>query len=93
MPVIKIGEHNEVVIPKKVRDELGVEPGDLVQVDFRAMVDVLYDNEPLSAEDQAGLREAQEDVKAGRTYGPFDSAKEAIKHLKVEPSEPSTDQS
>lgn len=93
MPVIKIGEHNEVVIPKKVRDELGVEPGDLVQVDFRAMADVLYDSEPLSAEDRAGLREAQEDVKAGRTYGPFHSAKEAIERLKVKPSEPSTNQS
>lgn len=93
MPVIKIGTHNEVVIPKDIREELGVKPGDLVQATFQPVPDLPYADEPLGAKDKAGLREAQDDVKAGRTYGPFDNVKDAIRHLKTKPPESSANQS
>ena len=81
MPVVKVGENFETVIPQHLRDELGVKPGDMVQVKWEPVVDVPYTDEVLSAEDQAGLREAQEDVTAGRVSGPFKSAEEVQAHL------------
>lgn len=87
MPVIKIGEHNEVVIPKDVRDQLGVKPGDLVQATFQPVVDVPYTDESLGPEARASLEAGLKDVEEGRTYGPFDSAQDLIKHLKTTPPE------
>ena len=87
MPVVKIDKDNKVSVPKDVLDRLGAKPGDFVQAKFERVVDVPYTDEPLGPKARAALREAQEDVKAGRTIGPFNSAKEAIAHLKSTPPE------
>lgn len=85
MPVVKIGSDNKVSVPKEVLERLGVKPGDFVQAEFERVEDVPYTDEVLGPEARAALREAQEDVKAGRVHGPFDSAEEAIAHLRATP--------
>lgn len=85
MRVIKVGERNEIVIPDDVREELGVEPGDFVRVEFLPVGDDVDEDVPLSPEDAAELRQAQDDVRAGRVYGPFDTAAAAIAHLRKSP--------
>ena len=87
MPVIKVGEDNEVVILKDVLERLGAKPGDFVEARFERVVDVSYTDEPLGAEASARLEEGLKDVDEGRTHGPFDSAKDLIKHLKTTPPE------
>lgn len=85
MPVIRVGDHNEVVIPKDIRDELGVKPGDMVQVKFERVEDFPYTDEPLGPEARKALEEGLKDLEEGRTYGPFETAAELIKHLRSSP--------
>jgi len=35
MPAVKIGVSRQVVIPKKIQDELGLAPGDYLNVELR----------------------------------------------------------
>jgi AbrB family looped-hinge helix DNA binding protein len=91
MSLVKVGSKNQVIIPKKVRDELGIEPGDYVEISFeknRAVItrkklidDIPYTDEPLGPESQAGLKEALEDVAAGRVSGPYKTAEELQDYL------------
>lgn len=91
MPVVRVGSKHQVVIPKNVRDQLGVVPGDYVEISLRnnqAVIkrkdlvdDIPYTDESLGPKARVGLREAQQDVKAGRVHGPFKTAKEVQAHL------------
>ncbi len=82
--VTKLGVSRQVAIPKKIHDELGLEPGNVFEVTRKGnqvilSPKVLIDKHP---EIEARLREAEEDIKAGRVYGPFSSAKEMTSHLR-----------
>lgn len=81
MPVVKVGKDNKVVIPKEVRERLGLKPGDFVQAKFERVVEVPYTDEPLGPKARAALREAQKDIEAGRVSGPFKTAEEVQAHL------------
>lgn len=81
MAVIKIGEHNEVVVPKDVRERLGVKPGDFVKVTFESVETVPYTDEELGPETRESLRQAEEDLKAGRVTGPYRTAEEVQAYL------------
>jgi AbrB family looped-hinge helix DNA binding protein len=84
MPIGKIGQRRQVVIPKEIFDDLGLEVGDYVEVQQvkgtvvikpKKLVDA--DDEVLTAEQKAyidaRLAEGMEDIKQGRTHGPFAS--------------------
>ncbi|HXR36871.1 MAG TPA: AbrB/MazE/SpoVT family DNA-binding domain-containing protein [Candidatus Binataceae bacterium] len=80
----KVGPKYQVTIPKAVRLALKLEAGDLLEVRVagRGVLlkrKVLVDRDP---DLEHALAEADEDLKAGRVYGPFDGAQAAIKGLR-----------
>lgn len=79
MPAVKVGVSRQVVIPKKIHDELGLAPGDYLEVELRGNQLILT---PKTLIDKR-LAEGLEDIKKGRTLGPFKSAKEAMKALRA----------
>ncbi len=91
MPIGKIGQRRQVVIPKDIFDALGLQTGDFVEVKrVRATVvikpkKVVDRDEVLTpaqkAQIDARLAEAEEDIKQGRVYGPFDSVDDMLQTL------------
>jgi AbrB family looped-hinge helix DNA binding protein len=83
MPISKLGQRRQVVIPKQIWDALGLESGDYVEVQQVKGTVVIKPKKLVDAEDvltpeqkaviDAGIAEGLEDIKQGRVYGPFDS--------------------
>ncbi len=81
----KVGPKFQVTIPKKVRDALGIKAGDLVETSLtpegaaliRPVVLVHRKVDHLDKRFEA----AEADVKAGRTVGPFKTARAAMNAL------------
>ena len=82
MPVVKIGVSRQVVIPKKIHDELGLTSGDFLDVELRKGKVILTPKALVDKQIEKRLAEGLEDLKQGRTYGPFDSAKDLIQSLR-----------
>jgi AbrB family looped-hinge helix DNA binding protein len=89
MPIGKIGQRRQVVIPKEIFEALGLEVGDFVEVQQVKGTVVIKPKKLVDAEDvltpaqkaviDARIAEGLEDMKQGRVYGPFDSV-EAMLH-------------
>jgi AbrB family looped-hinge helix DNA binding protein len=77
MPVVKIGASRQVVIPKKIHDQLGLAPGDYLEVELLGGRVVFS---PKALVDKR-LEEGLEDIQKGRAYGPFSSAQEMVRSL------------
>jgi AbrB family looped-hinge helix DNA binding protein len=77
MSVVKLGTSRQIVIPKKLHDQLGLGPGDTLEVELRGKRLILT---PKTLVDQR-LAEGLKDVKQGRVYGPFNSADELLRSL------------
>jgi AbrB family looped-hinge helix DNA binding protein len=77
MAAVKIGITRQIVIPKKFHDELGLAPGDYLEVERRGNQLILT---PKALIDKR-LAEGLEDIKKGRVIGPFETADEAIQAL------------
>jgi len=88
MPTTKVTRHGQITLPASVRKQLGIEEGDLVEIeveDERAvlMPKKLVDNNQAyfwTKKWQEGEREADEDIKTGRVKT-FDSVDELIRDL------------
>jgi AbrB family looped-hinge helix DNA binding protein len=84
----KVTRHGQITLPASVRKELGVEEGDLVEIEIRDEKAVLIPKKLVdknqayfwTKEWQEAEREASEDIEAGRVKT-FDSAEELIKDL------------
>ncbi len=76
MPIVKVG--GQVVIPKKIHDQLGLEPGDYLDVELQGGRVVFT---PKTLVDKR-IEEGLEDIRQGRVYGPFHSAQEAVRSLR-----------
>ncbi len=77
MAAVKIGVSRQIAIPKKIHDQLGLSPGDYLEVE-------VIDNRLVltpKALIEKRLSESFEDYRKGRTHGPFATAKEAIRAL------------
>jgi AbrB family looped-hinge helix DNA binding protein len=88
MPTRKVTRHGQITLPSSVREQLGIEEGDLVEIEVEDERAVLV---PMKLVDksqdyfwtrkwQEGEREADEDIKAGRVKT-FDSVEELISDL------------
>lgn len=89
MPVVKVMERRQVVIPKEIFEQLHLEVGDYLEakVEDGKIVYIpkqLVDRDPWywSEEGQREIGKALEDIDEGRVIGPFTSAKDALKALK-----------
>ena len=84
----KVTRHGQVTLPASVRRELGVEEGDLVEIEVIDDRVVLMPKKLVDKSQayfwtkrwQEGEREADEDIKAGRVKV-FDSVDELVKDL------------
>jgi AbrB family looped-hinge helix DNA binding protein len=82
VPLVKVKEKYQVTLPTAVRQKAGVAVGDLLEAQVQGKKITLT---PKAVVDRAfiekRLAEGLEDLKKGRVYGPFSSAKEAIRSL------------
>jgi len=77
MALVKVKQKYQVTLPAAVRELAGIEVGDLLEAKVEKKRITLT---PKSAIDKR-LAEALADIKAGRTYGPFETAEEMIESL------------
>ncbi len=78
MHAVKLGVSRQVAIPKKVHDQLGLSPGDYLEIEVRGNQIILT---PKQLVDKR-LAEAEEDIRKGRVHGPYDTAGDAVKALR-----------
>lgn len=75
MPMSKVTRHGQITLPASVRKRLGIEEGDLVEIEIEDEKAVLMPKKLVDKSQayfwtrkwQEGEREADEDIKAGRT--------------------------
>lgn len=75
---VKIGVSRQVVIPKKIHDELGLAPGDYLEVEREGDRVVLTPKALVAKR----LAEGLYDIRNGRVHGPFASPSALIKSLR-----------
>ena len=75
--VVKIGVSRQVAIPKKLHDQLGLEPGDYLQIELEGDRLVLTPKALI----EKRLAEGLEDIREGRVHGPFRSASALLRSL------------
>ena len=80
MAIVTVKNKFQIVIPRSVREKIGVSVGDLLEAKVeRGKITFT----PKSLVDR-GIEESLEDYRQGRFHGPFDSAEETIAALKNE---------
>ena len=84
MAAVKVGVSRQVVIPKKIHDKLGLAPGDYLEVEVERGKVVMTPKTLVNKQIEKRLAEGIEDFRAGRSHGPFDSAKDAVRYLHTE---------
>jgi AbrB family looped-hinge helix DNA binding protein len=88
LPTTKVTRHGQITLPASVRERLGIEEGDLVEIDVEDERAVLIPKKLVDKNQayfwtrkwQEGERTADEDIKAGRVKT-FGSVDELIKEL------------
>ena len=88
MPTTRVTRHGQITLPAAVRRQLGIEEGDLVEIEVEDEKAVVVPKKLVDKNQayfwtkrwQQGEREADEDIKAGRVKT-FDSVDELIKDL------------
>jgi len=78
----KVGPKYQVVIPKAVREAVGLKPGDLVEAALGRGGIVLRPKVLVDRGLEEALAEAEADVKAGRVSKPFTSVREFVRIAK-----------
>lgn len=77
MPIVTVKNKYQVVIPRRVREEIGVDVGDVLEARAEGGRIVF---EPKSVVDR-GIAESIAEFQGGRGYGPFDSHADFVKAL------------
>jgi len=77
VPLVRVKERYQVTLPASVRRKAGLAVGDLLEANVEGKKITLT---PKSVVDRE-LALALEDIRKGRVYGPFSSAKEVILSL------------
>jgi AbrB family looped-hinge helix DNA binding protein len=94
MPISKLGQRRQVVIPKAICDELGIQEGDFLEVTSGGGKVILKPKKLVDADDvltpaqraltDKRLAEAEGDIQAGRVSGPFATVEQLKRHLKTQ---------
>lgn len=94
MPISKLGQRRQVVIPKEICDELGIEEGDFLEVTSAEGKVIIKPKKLVDTDDvltpaqraviDKRLAEAEEDIKAGWVSGPFATLDQLKRHLKTQ---------
>jgi AbrB family looped-hinge helix DNA binding protein len=79
MDIVAVKNKFQIVIPQRIREEVNVEVGDLLEANVEGGKITFT---PKSLIDRH-LAEALEDLKQGRTHGPYANARDAIKALEA----------
>lgn len=74
---VKIGVSRQVVIPKRIHDQLGLVPGDYLEVELEGDRVILTPKALI----EKRLAESLEDIRRGRVRGPFRSVSALIRSL------------
>jgi AbrB family looped-hinge helix DNA binding protein len=77
MSAVKIGVSRQVAIPKKLHDQLGLAPGDYLEIEVQDNRLILTPKILI----EKRLAEGLDDLKRGRTYGLFSSPPALIRSL------------
>lgn len=77
MALVKVKEKYQVTLPAEVRQKVGLGVGDFLEADVKGKVITLTPKSVVDRDIAISLREFRE----GKGYGPFKSAKEAIRFL------------
>ncbi len=77
MPVVTVKNKYQVVIPARVREQVGIHVGDLLEAKAQNGKVILTPKSLVDREIAEGL----EDLRKGKTYGPFNSAEDMIREL------------
>jgi AbrB family looped-hinge helix DNA binding protein len=83
MAAVKIGTSRQVVIPKKIHDDLGLTAGDYLEVEVQRGKLVMTPKTLVNKELERRLAEGLEDVRRGRVYGPFSSGRALVRSLRT----------
>lgn len=75
--IVKIGVSRQVAIPKKLHDELGLAPGDYLQIEREGDRLILTPKALI----EKRLAESLDDIREGRVHGPFRSASALLRSL------------
>jgi AbrB family looped-hinge helix DNA binding protein len=91
MPISKLGQRRQVVIPKDICDELGLQEGDFVEVTSAQGKVIIKPKKVMDADEvltsaqraviDKRLAEAEEDIRAGQVSGPFATVDTLKRHL------------
>ena len=91
MPIGKIGQRRQVVIPKEIFDALGLRTGDFVELTRVKGTVVITPKKIVDADEvltpeqkatiDARLSEGLRDLEEGRVHGPFASVEDMVRHL------------
>jgi AbrB family looped-hinge helix DNA binding protein len=80
MSLVSVKNKFQVVIPQKVRERIGIQVGDLLEAKVERGKITFTPKSVMDRDIAASL----EDFKAGRSFGPFDTAEEAVASMKDE---------
>ncbi len=78
---VKIGVSRQVVIPKRIHDQLRLTPGDYLEVELKDDRLILTPKALV----EKRLAEGLEDIRKGRVHGPFQSVPALIRSLHRRP--------
>src|ERR1700684_1781213 len=76
--IVKIGVSRQVAIPKKLHDQLGLAPGDYLQVELEGERLILTPKALI----EKRLAESLEDIRQGRVQGPFRTMPALLRSLR-----------
>ncbi|MDR3642605.1 MAG: AbrB/MazE/SpoVT family DNA-binding domain-containing protein [Candidatus Doudnabacteria bacterium] len=81
MPIVTVKNKYQVVIPQTLRQQIGVNIGDLMEAKVEKGK-ITFTPKTLVDSLESRIAESMADYKAGRSYGPFETADELIASLK-----------
>ena len=91
MALVKIGSKHQVVIPKTVFAEMGLAPGDYVDISTnrghavikrkKVVDDFPETDEPIGPKTRAGIQQGLKDIAAGRVSKPLRTSEEIQAYL------------